>query len=145
MFSVALSTIKVALDKFDENRNYKFYSYWTSIAVNAMRHYAKHTIKESMIDNNISLDTEIDNGSTLHDVLTGENVDKNISLFNSLMNMINNPNTGLSDLEKNVISLFLDGYEFKDISKRLKISKSTTYRSYHSAINRIRHSIIEKK
>ncbi len=110
-----------------------------------MKHYVKQQIVSESKTPTISLDAENDNGGTLHDSVSGENIDEQISLYNSLMALINKKKNTFTKREKTVISLFLDGYEIKEISKILKMNKTTAYRTYHSAINKIRHSLINKK
>ena len=145
LVSIAFSAVITAIDKFDITKKKNFYMYWLQIAKNAMKKYFKESKKLYELDSKISLDDETESGHSLHDSITSDDVDKEISIYNSLISIINDERCKLTALEKMVISLSLDGYDIKEISKILSKNKTTIYRNYHSAINKIRHSIIDKK
>ena len=145
LVSISFSAVNTAIDKFDIDKNKSFYSYWLQIAKNAMKKYLKESKRLYETDSKISLDDENESGHTLHDSVSGEDIDKEISIYNSLISIINDDKCKLTNNEKLVISLSLDGYDMTEISKILNKNKATIYRNYHSAINKIRHSIIDKK
>ena len=145
LVSIAFASVDIAVKKYQISKNKTFYVYWKAIASNSMRQFVKEQITSQEQNKTISLDTENDNGGTLHDSISSDNIDEQISLYNSLMSIINNEKSAFSLREKKVISLFLDGYEIKEISKMLKISRAKVYRAYHSAIDKIRRSLIIKK
>ena len=137
--------VEVALAKYDSKRNDSFYIYWKSIANNAMRQYVKNYKKSHHDEKNLSLDQENEYGGTLHDSIPSEDIDRRMSVFNSLMDIINDENNKFTEYEKKILRYYLDGYNIKEISKILKTNKVRIYRGYHSAINKIRRSIIIKK
>lgn len=110
-----------------------------------MKTFVRQSIKSNKTDSTVSLDDQNEYGGTLHDYVPSEDLDKEVSIYNSLVSIINDKKCNLHTLEKEVITLSLDGYDMKEISEILKINKTTAYRNYHSAINKIRHSIIDKK
>ena len=145
LVSIAFSAVNTAINKFDMSKKKSFYSYWLQIANNAMKRYFKESVKLREAETTISLDDENECGHSLHDSVSSDDIDKEISIYNSLINIINDERCKLTAKEKIVISLSLDGYDIKEISKILNKNKATIYRNYHSAINKIRHSIIDKK
>lgn len=145
LVSIAFSAVDLAIRKYDPNRNKSFYSYWQRIANNAMKRFVKNAFKANKVNSSVSLDDETEVGSTLHDYLPSEDIDKEISIYNSLISIINDERCKLSLKEKQTITLSLDGYDFNEISKILNCTNKSIYRYYHSAINKIRHSIIDKK
>ncbi len=110
-----------------------------------MKAFVKSQITLESQGKTVSLDTENENGGSLHESISSEDIDEHISLRNSLMAIINNERNSFSKREKKVISLFLDGFEIKEIAKKTKMHIAKVYRAYHSAINKIRHSLIIKK
>ena len=145
LVSIAFCSVDTAIKKYDAKKNKSFYSYWQCIANNAMKTFVRQSIKSNKTDSTVSLDDQNEYGGTLHDYVASEDLDKEVSIYNSLVCIINDERCNLHKLEKEVITLSLDGYDMKEISKILKINKTTAYRNYHSAINKIRHSIIDKK
>ncbi len=145
LVSIAFAAVNTAIDKYNIEKNNSFYSYWLQIAKNAMKGYLRESIRLHGSDSEISLDDENESGHSLHDSVSGEDIDKEISIYNALISIINDERCKLTNNEKLVISLSLDGYDMKEISKILNKNKATIYRNYHSAINKIRHSIIDKK
>lgn len=145
LVSIAFVSVDVAIKKFKYGKNKSFYVYWRTIANNSMKAFVKSQLTNESQGKTISLDTENENGSSLHETITSEDIDEQIFLHNSLMAIINNEKNSFSKREKKVISLFLDGYEIKEISKMTKMNIAKVYRAYHSAINKIRHSLITKK
>ncbi len=110
-----------------------------------MKTFVRQSIIANKGDSTVSLDDQNEYGGTLHDYVPSDDLDKEVSIYNSLISIINDERCKLDVLEKEIITLSLDGYDMREISKILKINKTTTYRNYHSAINKIRHSIIDKK
>lgn len=137
--------MNTAIDKIKENKKKTFYSYWERIATNAMKRFVKMSMKQNKGDTGVSLDDETEFGGSLHDSIASEDYDKEISIYNSLITIINDERCKLTAKEKAVISLSLDGYDMVEISKIMKINKTSAYRHYHNAINKIRHSLIDKK
>lgn len=145
LVSIAFAAVNTAIDKYNAEKSKSFYSYWLQIAKNAMKGYLRESIRLHGSGSEISLDDENESGHSLHDSVSGEDIDKEISIYNALISIINDERCKLTNNEKLVISLSLDGYDMKEISKILNKNKATIYRNYHSAINKIRHSIIDKK
>ena len=110
-----------------------------------MKSFVRQHISSKNDGISFSLDDKVERGSTLHDCFGSEDIDKEITVYNSLMDIINDERCNLTDREKKVMSLSLDGYELREISKILNLNYSKIYRSYHNAINKIRYSLIEKK
>lgn len=135
--------VDIALAKYNPKRNKSFYTYWLKIANNSMKQFVKNYLNTHVDASNLSLDQENDFGGTLHDSIS-DDVDEQINLYNSLMNLISNKNNDFTDMEKKIITLFLDGYEIREISEQLGTNKVRIYRGYHSAINKIRRSIMKK-
>lgn len=144
LFSIAFAAVDTAIKKYDSKKKCSFYSYWHIVATNGMKSF----LKETQLSNNgnpISFDAENEYGGTLHEVIPSDDIDREISIYNSLTNIINDERCKLSKNEKTVITLSLNGFDYKEIAKTLRINKTSVYRLYNSAINKIRHSIIGKK
>ena len=145
LVSISFAAVDTALKKFDLNKNKYFYSYWQRIATNAMKRYVKKVLLVSHTNGNVSLDEQNDTGGSLHDIVSSKDIDESISLYNSLIRIINDERNHFTEMEKKIISLFLDGFEIKEIAIKLRINKAKTYREYHKALNKLRHSLIDKK
>ena len=144
LFSIAFAAVDTAIKKYDSKKNRSFYSYWHIVAMNGMKTFVRSSLLSSN-GNPISFDAENEFGGTLHEVIPSEDIDREISIYNSLTNIINDERCKLSKNEKMVITLSLNGFDYKEIAKTLRINKTSVYRLYNSAINKIRHSIIGKK
>ena len=145
LVSLSFSAVITALDKYDSSKKKSFYSYWLCIANNAMKRYVREFIKYHQNASPISLDDENSCGIPLHDSVASEDIDRNISIYNSLQTIINDERCNLSKHEKTIILLSLDGYDMEDISKILHKNRGTIYRNYSTALNKIRHLLIDKK
>ena len=137
--------VDTAIAKYDKKKNNSFYIYWRTIAENAMKHFVKNYRKSHTSEKKLSLDQENESGSTLHDTIASEDIDERISLFNSLMHIINDEKNGFTEFQKKILHFYLEGYDMKEIADMFHTNKVNIYRNYHSAINKIRRSIIIKK
>ena len=144
-YSIILSAINDSIDTFDYSRK-SFFSYAITIANNDVRRFIKKHYQE--IDNRsklVSLDNSYENGSSLHDYLTGESEEPRYMLYDSFISIVENEKFGFSKREKNIIELYLLGYEIKEIAELLNISLNACYRHYNKAVQRIGVLLKEKK
>ena len=86
----------------------------------------------------LSLDEQFNANLSLHDVIGLCDERPDIDLLNQFyLDVINNPKNGFTELEMNVIKLFLYGYEFKDIALLLNSRQQPIYRAFKSAVSKI--------
>ncbi len=145
LVSISFAAVDTAIKKFNASKNQSFYAYWSRIATNAMKSYVKKVLLASHTNGNVSLDEQNDTGGSLHDIVSSNDIEEPISLYSSLMRIINDERNHFTEMEKKIISLFLDGFEIKEIALKIKINKAKAYREYHKALNKLRHSLIDKK
>ena len=74
----------------------------------------------------------------LHDIVGLEDKSyKKELLSETFIKILEDTNSDFSKREKEVIRLYLDGYEIKDIAKILHCSLQTVYRNYNQAVEKI--------
>ena len=94
----------------------------------------------------ISLDQSFEgSNSSLHDVVTDNEMVQTITIHDSLLNVVNDDKNKFSKTERLIFSLYLDGYSLKEISKMLCLSISYVYSKYNSIIKKLREILIDRK
>ncbi len=143
IIACAFYACAIALTKFDEKRN-SFYLYWKVIALNELRAYLRENYKDYFDYGSVtvSLDTP-KRDMTLHDLIGFEDKDiKDDILYDSLINFIQDEQTGLTEEEMLVMTYYLNGYSYNDIATICNRSLGTIYRRYRSAVEKIRQKMI---
>lgn len=139
--SVGLESVMVAL------RNYnfidKFFPYWCIIAEREM---IKYLMKDCRTTYSVSLDSNFKDGDTsFHDVIADIDKERDDSLFESFLGIVNDKKNTLDEKERFIVSHYLSGYSITEISKISNMSRSSIYYHYNSAIKKIREILLETK
>lgn len=113
-----------------------FYAYWRRAALRAINKCIKQNVKSIGVT---SLDFVPSNTiHTLHDIVGLEDKSYKKELLSEVfIKIIEDKYNDFSRREKNVIKLYLEGYDMKDIAELLHCSIQTVYRNYHQAVDKI--------
>lgn len=113
-----------------------FYAYWRRAALRAINKCIKQNVKSIGVT---SLDFVPSNTiHALHDIVGLEDKSYKKELLSEVfIKIIEDKYNDFSNREKNVIKLYLDGYDMKDIAELLHCSIQTVYRNYHQAVDKI--------
>ncbi len=144
MFQEGMVGLSEAIRCYKEQKDTKFSSF-ANLCIDRQIYSALSKAsrkKHTLLNESFSLDLTIeDDGKPLIDFLFDKDSDPSIKLENeenrkNLMEYLNNNLTGL---EKNVLNLRLNGFEYKEIS--LLLNKS--YKSIDSSLQRVRIKLKE--
>ena len=135
LHAVAFYNTYPLISKYSPNKGV-FYAYWKRVAFRSMDKYIKANVKGMGTS---SLDFIPSNTiHELHDIVGLEDKSYKKELLSEVfVKIIDDKYNDFSKREKAVIKLYLDGYEFKDISELLCCSLQTVYRNYHQAVEKI--------
>lgn len=143
IIACAFYACAIAITKYDDKRK-SFYLYWKAIALNEFRSYLRENYKEYFDYGKVSFSLDSSKkDSSLHDVIGFE--DKEIKediVYDSLINVIHDEQTGLSEEETIVMTYYLNGYSYNDIAIICNRSLATIYRRFRSAVEKIRQKMI---
>lgn len=121
--------------KFQTGRGV-FYAYWKKSAYRLVEKYIEKNQKHYK---KMSLDFTPSNAvRELHDIIGFEDKNFKIDLLNdSFMKIVNDPLNNFTPKEKETISYFLSGLEFKDIAELTNRNLSSVYKTYRKAVSKI--------
>lgn len=147
-YAVALESIHVAAKKFDHKHGNKFTSFYRVVAENDLRRYDAENsyIRKGKVFAGITSFNVVEKGEKkkvceeLGDVdplVKGQlNMSDMLVSFNKVFNK-------MSKKEKDIYTLFLKGYEVKQIVEILKIPTSTVYRILSKVLKTIHKEIMK--
>ena len=135
LHAVAFYCTSTLINKFKVGKGV-FYAYWKKVALREIDKFIKNNIKCMTV---ASLDFIPNNTiHALHDVVGIEDKAYEKDMLTEIFyRIMRNPQNRFSKREKEVLSLYLDGYELKLVAELLHISVASAYRIYHKAINKI--------
>ncbi|MDY4848973.1 MAG: hypothetical protein SO176_01760 [Bacilli bacterium] len=146
-FLSALNAIYIALDAFDVKKYDNFYPFWYEVA----KHEIFHIIRENAYQyggkafsgvslNGIAPENSLRLSETVGSV--DENI-KSISLIDEVKEIIFNPKYKFSDKEQKIISLYLQGYDLKEISRLFKTGSHNVYYTFNNIVKKVKE-ILDK-
>lgn len=123
------------VQSFKSEKGY-FFPYWKKVA---LRNINKYVIANEKYNAIVSLDYIPQNYERqLHESFGVEESFYTMeSLSESFLKIIHNPDFKFTEKEKNIISYYLKGYEFKEISIMTQYPLPTVYRIYSQAVAKI--------
>lgn len=123
------------ISKYDSDKGH-FYGYWKKIS---LRNIDKYIEKYEKYNSVISLDYQQNNDiKSLHDVVGNEDETYRQELLKqAYFSIIYNPNNGFSQKEKEVIELYLKGFDMKDIATKTNRAITSVYRLFKRAVLKI--------
>ena len=137
--SVILIGTNDALKKYNPDKG-SFFTFWKKSVIRMVSKYVKKYDDEMR---HISLDKTIFEHHELHEYIASDEIITRNLLMENLLKTINNPKTGLTGPEKQVLKYDLLGYSFIEIAALMNYSKANVYRLHYQAIDKI--SVVLKK
>lgn len=136
--SVAYEATLVAMERYTSGPN-SFYSYWRLIAINKISKFVRSHRKLAVLDvATIRIDESFNfDNIKVHDSSFSDTYFKEENLTSSILNTMRHSNQ-FSYQEYRIVSLFLEGYEFKEIAKEMRKSRSTVYYLFQNAVSKLR-------
>ena len=107
----------------------------------------KNAYKDYFDYGNISVSLDLaKQENSLHDFIgfDDEHI-KDDLLYESLINIIQDESTGLSLMEIDIMTYYLNGYSYEEIAIICNRSLGTIYRHYRSAVDKIRQKMVGSK
>ena len=123
------------IQSFKSEKGY-FFPYWKKVA---SRNITRYVQKNNSYITTMSLDyVPKNNERQLHEsVGIEESFYTQETLSKAFLKIINNPDYEFTEKEKNIISYYLKGYDFKEIANITKYPLPTVYRVYNQAVEKI--------
>ncbi len=146
IIACAFYACAIAIAKYNYEKS-KFNRYWKTIALNELRAYLKNAYKDYFEYGNISISLDAaKKENSLHDFIgfDDEHI-KDDLLLESLINIIQDESTGLSEMEIDIMTYYLNGYSYEEIAIICNRSLGTIYRHYRSAVDKIRQKMVGSK
>ena len=134
-----LSECFFAVEKAIKHYHYEsglFYAYWKRCAKRVINKFITRS-KDLVVFETLTLD-DIGGNLSLHDV-AGENDEqiKTKLLNEAFLTIVNDPKNRFTKTERNIIKLFLYGYELKDIALLLDLKVPNVYHHFKVAVDKI--------
>lgn len=141
LLSVASDCILKVLKCFDSSKGLSVYSYWKSITLNKLVANIRKNYQHNKRLQHVAFDER--NGShTLRDSYLRNNTHTEIDAIEEyIYSAIEDDSFEFKIQEQIVIRSFLQGMDFKTISKVLQKSLATTYRIYRNAVSKLRQAV----
>ena len=134
------------IEKYSSSKG-KFYAFWRKAVTRELERYvAKYIKANSRFISAVSLDQTTKYQQSVHDIVGQEDEKvKQELLTDTFINIVNNPKNEFTQMEKQIIKLYLVGFSLPEISKKMEWAISTVYKFYRSAVAKIGRVLKEQK
>lgn len=145
-FSIAIEILGHSIESFNYSHA-MFENYFLACVEHKIQYYIKKNYDQKMFEKQVlSLDYRYNDGSCLYDACGAidNGIEQNI-LKDTFVNIILEPINGFKPREREVMFLYLEGNDLKEICNILQLRYSSIYRYYTISLRKLKNILSRKR